>query len=601
VIPGQGYAIQDHGGWWPVNMPELEEYLRLVDLRELLSEDISARDKCQKIAKEQLLSHTKTALAAWRGKPPDPSIFAKSADRLVCAQCYAVNVEDPHIFSKAASVEKLKNAMLQRASSNESDSNSSDKLLRSRLDKSGSMQEFCNHAHKIRLEDLLSRDAVLEAVPCPSCLQRENVPPFCFDRRECLLSFRAEALKKSRAVTVDCPSCEKMGRTHKFPIVDIVVPDVYMSFHWGVLNQKTSTYSTQELVDSLQQAIEHGADVCTWYDVCPKPSKEMYQGVAKSIVVIIFFSDAYCGSPRCISEFLHTVNNCKYIIPVLVPGNDDAGWTGPGAEDKEWWQHTTKCSSCQDPRTGKRFSWAPLAQFPPIDMRVKVKGRAGAQEIKRVREGAVMEIVKRIQSRFHSGEHVQQMQRMYTFWKKAALFDSFEAARNDTVKLKLEAAALFEKLDVDKDGCIDRSEILKGFPQLDEKTAEILIAEVDTDGDGNARTHACMHAFIHTCIHINTCIRVHRRTHKYIHVNIYTHTYTHTHTHTNARAHTLTHIDTHALTQVIFRLKSFGLQSKSSFRSEADLGWEEVKEQKKNYSFTAARDAAATAVCVCVC
>jgi hypothetical protein len=76
-------------------MPELEACLQFVDLRELLSEDISARDRCQKIAKEQLLSHITTALAAWRGKPPDPSIFAMSADRLVCAQCYDVNVADP--------------------------------------------------------------------------------------------------------------------------------------------------------------------------------------------------------------------------------------------------------------------------------------------------------------------------------------------------------------------------------------------------------------------------------------------------------------------------------------------------------------------------
>jgi hypothetical protein len=534
-------------------MPELEACLQFVDLRELLSEDISARDRCQKIAKEQLLSHITTALAAWRGKPPDPSIFAMSADRLVCAQCYDVNVADPHIFSKSASVEKLKNAMLQRASSNESDSKASRKLLQSPLDKAGSMQEFCNHAHKIRLEDLLSRDAVLEAVPCPSCLQRENVPPFCFDRRECLLSFRAEALRKSRAATVDCPSCEKMGRTHKFPILDIVVPDVYMSFHWGVLNRKTFTHSTHQLVDSLQQVIEHGADVCLWYDVGPNPSNQMYQGVAKSIVVIIFLSDAYCGSPRCISEFLHTVHNCKYIIPVLLPGNEDgdkggqtdAGWTGPGAEDKDWWQHTTTCSSCQDPRTGKRFSWAPLAQFSPIDMRVKVKGRAGSQDIKRVREGAFMEIVKRIQSRFHSGEHVQQMQRMYTFWKKAALFDSFEAARNDPVKLKQEAAALFEKLDTDKDGCIDRSEILKGFPQLDEKTAEILIAEVDADGDGDTRMHACIHTYImHAHKYKHTLTQTHTQIHT--HKNIYTHTRTHTHTHTHAHTHIHTYTRTHS-------------------------------------------------------
>ena len=74
---------------------------------------------------------------------------------------------------------------------------------------------------------------------------------------------------------------------------------------------------------------------------------------------------------------------------------------------------------------------------------------------------------------------------MYLYWKKAALFDTFTAARDDTVKLKEEAAALFDKLDLDKDGHIDKFEILTGFPQLDEKTAEILLAEVDVDGDGN--------------------------------------------------------------------------------------------------------------------
>lgn len=478
-----GYVIKDHACWWPANMPELEEYIHYFDMRDMLSEDDVARDRCRRTAEVQLLPQIKSALAAWRGKPPNSSIFAKSADRLLCTQCYATNVEEPHFFSRAASVQKFKETMKDVRTKSVS-SIASD-------ESAGSLQEFCKHAHRTHLEDLISRDAVLEAVPCPSCLRQEDVPPFCFDRRECLLSFRAEALKKSRAATVECSTCKARGRVHTLSMCDVVVPDVYLSFHWGVLNKQTSTHSTQMLVASLQQAIEQRADVSTWYDVGSDPSDEMNLGVSKSIVVIIFLSDAYCGSKRCIAEYLQAVHTSRYLIPVLVPGKDagddggkiGAGWTGPGAEDKDWWHHATVCSSCQDPRTGKRFSWSALAQFQPIDMRGK--GRTDAKEAQRVRGAAVMEIVKRVQSRFHRGEHVQQMHRMYLYWKKAALFDTFTAARDDTVKLKEEAAALFDKLDLDKDGHIDKFEILTGFPQLDEKTAEILLAEVDVDGDGN--------------------------------------------------------------------------------------------------------------------
>ena len=43
---------------------------------------------------------------------------------------------------------------------------------------------------------------------------------------------------------------------------------------------------------------------------------------------------------------------------------------------------------------------------------------------------------------------------------------------------------MFERLDLNKDELIDRSELLRAFPQLEDKTADLMIEETDADGDG---------------------------------------------------------------------------------------------------------------------
>ena len=43
---------------------------------------------------------------------------------------------------------------------------------------------------------------------------------------------------------------------------------------------------------------------------------------------------------------------------------------------------------------------------------------------------------------------------------------------------------MFERLDVNEDKLIDRSELLRAFPQLEDKTADLMIEETDNDGDG---------------------------------------------------------------------------------------------------------------------
>jgi len=74
------------------------------------------------------------------------------------------------------------------------------------------------------------------------------------------------------------------------------------------------------------------------------------------------------------------------------------------------------------------------------------------------------------------------------YWVVVGLLDSF-TENADASTLKEEAIALFERLDTDKNGSIDKEELMQGFPQLDANAAGILIAEADEDNDGSISFH----------------------------------------------------------------------------------------------------------------
>ncbi len=156
-----------------------------------------------------------------------------------------------------------------------------------------------------------------------------------------------------------------------------------------------------------------------------------------------------------------------------------------------YWKHAISC--CKDPVTGecknpddtsKTFSWSALEDFEPIDLRDAVKdGEATTTDdlLKKAEE----EIVKRIQSRFHRGDHIHSiLQQSYSHRRKAVLFDSLKSDINNPEALEKEARAIFDSIDLNKDSIISKDEFLKAFPQLDEKTADLLFEEMDTDKDG---------------------------------------------------------------------------------------------------------------------
>ncbi len=190
-------------------------------------------------------------------------------------------------------------------------------------------------------------------------------------------------------------------------------------------------------------------------------------------------SDAYCHADHCIRDFLSAMSRCKYIIPVFAPdqGVDvevngkqvSTGWTGPADED--WWQHIKRVSPCLHPETGRKFSWAVLSQFKPVDLR-------SSAEV----EG--LEVVRRVYSRLHRGEYVKyEAEVRYAHWMKRGALCSFD---NDVASAegRKEAELFFNRVDANGDGLISQEELERAFPQLAEVDAADLMHEADEDGDG---------------------------------------------------------------------------------------------------------------------
>ena len=477
-----GFEISDYSCWWPASMSGLKRHSLFVDLRNL--------NNLESKVLQELLPQIIKFLEEWRGQAPDPSVFKEAADRIVCVQCVKQSIAKPHFFSRAACEAELETRSAEinrKATEGVGESNvSAATELRDAL-----LTTKCDHGHVVGLqEDVLQKSVIFEAVPCPSCVDSGQVPPHCFSRRKLLHKFSEEELNKGRMGSVECPMCEAAGRPKTLKILDVVVPEVFFSYNWGLQQ------STQEIVRAMRTRIEEDASVVCWFDIGggmgagQSHLEEMEEGIRKCTVVVIFISDAYCKSANCVREFLHASRHSKFLIVVLVPDSGpvydngpSSGWTGPGPEDKNWWEHAAKLSTCKDPDNPyKTFSWSTLAQFEPIDLRVS----KDTLKEERVLETSTLEIITRVQARFHRGEHIRHTDTMYTYWRKCAVLDSFSASAlaGDQEKMSREAVALFERLDVNEDKLIDRSELLRAFPQLEDKTADLMIEETDTDGDG---------------------------------------------------------------------------------------------------------------------
>jgi hypothetical protein len=566
-----GYHLENFGLWWPENLQELlKDYVLFFDCRSMLSdgfkvladsqeaqehgtvptftveekymtlssgekEDLEAmaakeRARWMRSVESQLLDRIYKCLDEWRGEVPMAFASKDLEDSIICPQCIEEQMAEPGVFSREQCRLKLRDWRVRQ------------NKLRSEQMQAGTGQVFdrvyheaCIHDHRFDVENLLARSISYDAVPCPTCVRSQQFPPFSFSRETCLQHFRATTT--SSDVCMDCPVCESAHRRSRIRVLDILPPQVYISFHEGVqemIGAKT-VMSTQELVQSMQTGIQRLSDFLCWFEAGrttlglysgaqedTRAGVEMHVGATMSSVMILFLSDAFCASNVCVREYLHAARSAKLIIPVLVPdkgpifeGGPASGWTGAGGHDKRWWLHAMNCSSCRDPDSGKSFTWSALSLFPPIDLR-------DATDASRVQQATEHEIAKQLLSHLHRGSlGPGTVNDKYKALRKRSLLERLDsyspssAAGTDWDDLREAASKMFASLDTNNDGLVVETELaywgVRGgvpveedyftmrnrsnqeqaivdagldFGPLDSSTTSELMAECDANKDG---------------------------------------------------------------------------------------------------------------------
>lgn len=456
ILPG--YAIKDFSRWWPSNMAEMGQYSLFIDIRsdewlemtwkqkvkqyyashpdqvrqlrklaaagdlwasnELsLAEGKIQEGEAMKREKTCLIIHNdiKKILEEWRGDAPHG--HTQLAKRIPCITCVQNIINPPAYFDHSECVKAMDTWR--------------DDVLEARGIGDNAPpppKKRCSNGHTQTVEAILSNRVVHDSVVCPSCWEHGNNPPWCFSRQQLLAFFDEDNTQRLGVMT--CPKCSAMGLP-ALRILDILVPEVFLSYNWGVPvhdaeDAATVKYSTQEIVRGFRQHIEVHADVLCWLDVeggltaGQDHLKQIEEGVARASVTVIFISDQYVNSENCKREFFYTTHGGNFIIPVLVPEHRGpngqvmaSGWSGPGGENSEWWEHAVR--KCINPAfDDNKLDWEVLSEFTPVDLRALSPVEA------------MEEVVKQIVTRFHRvNQYRLQVSRGKKRWNKLRLIHTF--------------------------------------------------------------------------------------------------------------------------------------------------------------------------------
>ena len=534
-----GYEISNFESWWPPSLPELKRHALFFDCRNMLSngfrvfeeefqrvgfksinesekdteekymnlcseekerfetEAAKKRDRWLQSVQPLLIDRICSLLGSWRGSAPD---FApEQSDHMPCQQCIDTCSDNPYTFNRKECKSKLRQWQ----------STENQAIYEQRSDNAGTRHfatETCANGHTVMIERLLKSSLVYDAVTCPSCILRDQIPPFCFSREHCrrLLQEPSEPHRwwQYSQVCMYCPMCSEANEEESaIPIMDVLTPNVYVSYDEGadVIANKKLFQSTEPIVKFLVQQISQRSDLVCCFQVDKRRQREeenalsneemeaaerrvkleggsfkVHRGLLSSSVALILLSDAYCCQDSCVREFLFAVKQNKYIIPVLLPskgpvneGGPESGWTGPGGENTNWWHHASELSTCRDPDTKDAFSWSALSLFSPIDLRDMDVHDQDCWDMEKFSD-AVFHISKLLQCFFHRDSLMpNKLQAKYASWRRTLLLErlkSFQAYTlapimqrvHDDKILKTEARALFNALDTDQDGTVTK-------------------------------------------------------------------------------------------------------------------------------------------------
>jgi hypothetical protein len=296
---------KDFGNWWPENMSEMQHHCLFFAWKGITDGKI----------KSELLPVINKYLSEWRGKAPGPHDFWRTLDIITCAKCVDALVETPAKFSRKVCERELQDWVTRQ------NENSKAEVLDAVTVEENVEQEdiqdpqieaskpqfktpvlSCDNGHTMEVENILSKAVIYHSIPCPQCVQHFEMPPFCFNRDECLLRTSEGSWDCARVGTMTCQYCRNANREERIRIIDIVVPEVFISYNWGQYDEVKKNWSTQAWVEPIKKRVEQRTDLICWFDVKGGMSAGqshldvMQEGIKRCSVVIMFLSDAYCNS-----------------------------------------------------------------------------------------------------------------------------------------------------------------------------------------------------------------------------------------------------------------------------------------------------------------
>ncbi len=380
IFEGYEIAKENNNNWWPSNIPALSSHKLYVDIRKEFHSPI--REILIPVVKRHLNQlHSRTCNT--------------SEDVILCDMCKVDCVDTISHFRKASC-----SLLLEEWHSKALEIHSEGVPFNSPLALSIKNPPIviCGNGHSKNVTDLMSTSVVKDLIPCPVCVRSLESKPFLFDRGELILQFEDE-LKKTGVVS--CPLCIAAKRPSKFSITDILNTDVFFSYSWG------RESLNQNLVLPFARKIELETDIMCWLDVQGGLSegqdhiREMVSGVSKCSVFIMCVTDGYATSENCRREFVACSKMGKFIIPLLMPQNQNKitgvssdGWSGTTSP---WWKHFEMLApDAVDPDdSSSKIAWFLLDSYKPVDLR--------AMKREEYMSSAGEEIICRILSRLHRG------------------------------------------------------------------------------------------------------------------------------------------------------------------------------------------------------
>ena len=558
ICPGYFTQLKERNGvinfsqWWPDEMPLMSKYALFVDLtkHKNLGKEVNIKEVIFPRADETspesktLRNFAKLVeeyLDNWRGPQPDPQVF-KQPDLLPCHMCVQNQEIDPFQFDRKNCEHILSTWREQQLDHYDLNGSTDISLSFDELERQADLLVVCgrNPNHKLHVQELLSKSVIFDAVPCPQCMHSTDLPPTTWDRKTLMDFFSVPSSLETMAVCaetdakkegyVGCDKCERAGRPKNLAVIDVIKPQVFFSYNWGskitLPDGREFPWGTQAFVIPLRNRVELSTELLIWLDVGGGMNlgqshiNLMEEGIKKATVVVIFLSDAYVNSPNCQREFLHSLRNHKYIVPVLLPPEErlpddprsdvknidryvpNSGWTGhydANAHNKFWFQHIYSVIRKNSDGYGgiptlrydpdyptKLIDWGQIGRFEPIDMREVLK----SQKIDSKEE---KKLIEKIMSRFHRGNYIDHGTiRKYNAWKQKKdemknLLATFKHENAETLSER-KVEELFGNIDQDKSGSLSAEEVQlfftrQGF-QFTIDAAKQLIKEADQDGTG---------------------------------------------------------------------------------------------------------------------